>query len=168
MVEDRVLGGEQSGPSVKSVAAPAAEMRWLTFITKAGKSSDRFAAFKVTLMIDSDAMLTFQMLCWRRGNSPWRFWMLEIFPHKTSCQGHVQSRFVRHDSYHHLLTINIVDPSTETISTRMKCGTMRVRHQRRHSNRQLPAHKANPSLQPNKVPNSVTNRERPTVSRQCF
>ncbi len=60
MDKDRVLGEEQSAPSAENsaaLAAGAAEMRCSTFLIKVADSAERFAASKLSLMRDSDALL---------------------------------------------------------------------------------------------------------------
>ncbi len=133
-------------------------------LIKVGESADRFAASKVSIMIDSDALLTLAGEIIHGDSECWR--NLLIKHHGTH---YIQSRCFRHVSYFdHTLANNIMDPSTEIVSKRKQCGTARIRRQRRHHSRPPPASSADPSSQPNKVPNSVTNRACPTVTRQSF
>ena len=93
MVEDRVLGEEQSAPSAENSAAPAAEMRLLTFIMKMGESADRFAASKAILMGDSDVLLTLVGEIIHGDSEFWKFLLI-----KHHGKGHVQRRCARHIS----------------------------------------------------------------------
>ena len=113
MDEGRELGEEQSEPSADFSAAPAAEMRWKIFFMKVGENAGGFAASKANLMRDSDALLT---LVGEKIHGASEYW--RIFLTKQHDKGPVQSRCARHISqYGHPLTINIMNPSTETIST---------------------------------------------------
>ena len=93
MDEDRVLGEEQSAPSAENSAAPAAEMRCLTFFMKVGESADRFAASEVILMGDSDALLTLVGEIIHGDSECWNCLLI-----KHHGKGHVQRRCARHIS----------------------------------------------------------------------
>jgi hypothetical protein len=139
MEEGRFLGEEQSAPSADYSAAPAAEMRWKTFCMKVGENAGGFAASKATLMRDSDRLLTLvgEII---NGYSEY----LRILLTKQHDKGPVQCRCARHISqYDHPLTINIMNPSTETIFNRMKCRAVCIRRQQ-HRRSRLLASAANP------------------------
>ncbi len=147
MDEGRFLGEEQSTPSADYSAAPAAEMRWKTFFMKVGENAGGFAASKANLMRDSDALLTLVGEIIHGDSEYWRNLLT-----KQHEKGPFQSRCARHISqYDHPLTFNIMDPSTETISNRMKCGAVCIRRQR-HRRSRLPASTANPPSYPKYSP----------------
>jgi hypothetical protein len=138
MEEGRFSGEAQSAPSADNSAAPAAEMRWKTFFMKVGENVGGFAASKANLMKDSDSLLT---LVGEIINGDSEYWRILLT--KQHDKGPVQCRCARHISqYDHRLTINIMNPSTETILNEMKYGAVCIRRQRHRCSR-LPASAAN-------------------------
>ncbi len=129
-----------------------------------GENAGAVAASKANLMRDSDALLTLVGEIIHGDSEYWR-----ILLTKQHDKVPVQSRCARHISqYDHSLTINIMNPSTETISNRMKCGAVCIRPQR-HRRSRLPASRQTRPRSPNTVLNSVTDSSAcPTVPRQCF
>ncbi len=93
MDKDRVLGENQSALSAENLAVLAAEMRLLTFYMKVVESADRFAASKVSLMIDSEALLTLVGEIIHRYSDCWNLLLI-----KHHVKGHGQTRCVSHVS----------------------------------------------------------------------
>ena len=93
MDKDRVLGENQSALSAENLAVLAAEMRLLTFYMKVVESADRFAASKVSIMIDLDAWLTLVGEIFHGDAECWRNLLI-----KHHGKRYVQSRCVRHVS----------------------------------------------------------------------
>ena len=114
---------------------------------KIGENAGGFAASKANLMRNSDPLLT---LVGEKINGYSEY--CRILLTKQHDKGPVQCRCARHISqYDHPLTINIMDPSTETISNRMKCGAVCIRRQR-HRHSRLSASTANPPSYPKYSP----------------
>ncbi len=77
---------------VKSSLRPA-KMWWLMILMKIGESADRFAASKVSIMIDSDALLTLVGVIIHGDSERWRNLLI-----KHHGKRYVQRRCVRHVS----------------------------------------------------------------------
>ncbi len=87
------MGEEQSAPSADNLAAPVAEMRLLSYFIKVGESADRFAASKVSLIRDIDALLSLVGEIIHRESECWK-----ILTIKLHGNGHFQSRCARKNS----------------------------------------------------------------------
>ncbi len=118
MEEGREKGDEQSAPFADNSAAPAAAKRHNIVSIKAGQNLDGSAAYKVDLMIDSDALLTLAAEIIHVDQEYWG-----ILLTKPQDIGPVQCRCTRHlVQYNNPLMINKMQPFSETISVWNKCG----------------------------------------------